>query len=521
MASARPGAGGRVVYTRDEAAASRVAHYLANEAGARAVLVADECGAAVRRQLEATLGGHRERVRVIAVDNTFVRRSAAAPELSLENMPRPTLEAVLATNFPEVAHERRRAYADLSEGFPRLAADLCRHDALIGRAGDLGPVVPPVSEYLQVRLRDADLWEALAALSLVTKAGYAGEVKGELAELCDFLDLDRRAVARALHALHDGPGFVARTTRYMYVTPGIVARVAFEEAWRRWATRDASDFLQRLPVGLLPSFEERVRRSAPEEVRRACAGYFRTWADAVAVERLTDSSTARRLAALTETDPETYLPALRRLVEEAGIDVLRAVSGRADARGEWGPRRTLVWLAERLAQFPEHFDDAERVLARLAAAESEPEISNNATGIWRQFFRMYLSGTATPFAPRLTRLRERLRDDVAELRALAGRALAEPFAWNPSRALGPAVVAGRIPPPDWRPASAAEERAALRAVPGLLEEAISWGGESRDAAAAFSGAVRAIDAGECVAIYPEGTLTRDPALWPMVAKSFV
>lgn len=43
--------------------------------------------------------------------------------------------------------------------------------------------------------------------------------------------------------------------------------------------------------------------------------------------------------------------------------------------------------------------------------------------------------------------------------------------------------------------------------------------ESRNSAEAFSGGVAAVEAGECVAIYPEGTITRDPALWPMVGKT--
>jgi 1-acyl-sn-glycerol-3-phosphate acyltransferase len=43
--------------------------------------------------------------------------------------------------------------------------------------------------------------------------------------------------------------------------------------------------------------------------------------------------------------------------------------------------------------------------------------------------------------------------------------------------------------------------------------------ESRDAAEAFRGAVVAIEAGECVAVYPEGTITKDPAGWPMVGKT--
>jgi 1-acyl-sn-glycerol-3-phosphate acyltransferase len=42
---------------------------------------------------------------------------------------------------------------------------------------------------------------------------------------------------------------------------------------------------------------------------------------------------------------------------------------------------------------------------------------------------------------------------------------------------------------------------------------------SSDASKAFSAAVAAAEAGECVVIYPEGTISRDPDLWPMVARS--
>lgn len=42
---------------------------------------------------------------------------------------------------------------------------------------------------------------------------------------------------------------------------------------------------------------------------------------------------------------------------------------------------------------------------------------------------------------------------------------------------------------------------------------------SRNAKGAFDAAVAAVEAGECVVVYPEGTLTRDPDLWPMAGKS--
>jgi 1-acyl-sn-glycerol-3-phosphate acyltransferase len=43
--------------------------------------------------------------------------------------------------------------------------------------------------------------------------------------------------------------------------------------------------------------------------------------------------------------------------------------------------------------------------------------------------------------------------------------------------------------------------------------------ETRDAEAALRSAYEAVERGECVGIYPEATLTRDPDLWPMRGKS--
>ena len=45
--------------------------------------------------------------------------------------------------------------------------------------------------------------------------------------------------------------------------------------------------------------------------------------------------------------------------------------------------------------------------------------------------------------------------------------------------------------------------------------------EGGQAANAVSAVVEAVRAGECVIVYPEGTITRDPQLWPMTAKTGV
>ncbi len=42
---------------------------------------------------------------------------------------------------------------------------------------------------------------------------------------------------------------------------------------------------------------------------------------------------------------------------------------------------------------------------------------------------------------------------------------------------------------------------------------------TRNAVGAFDAAVAAVNAGECIVVYPEGTITRDPDMWPMTGKS--
>ena len=43
--------------------------------------------------------------------------------------------------------------------------------------------------------------------------------------------------------------------------------------------------------------------------------------------------------------------------------------------------------------------------------------------------------------------------------------------------------------------------------------------ESKDAAKALGHAIKLLEAGHCLGVYPEGTLTRDPQGWPMLAKT--
>ncbi len=464
-----PGMAALVVYTEDEDIGHRIANALANDERLQAVLVVDECSPDARVQLTKTLRGRTKSVRVIAIDASGTV-AGIRPEMEIPKMSREVLESILEKNYPGVPVDARRAYAAMSIGFPLVAADLCRHHGLA--AGGLGgaPLLN-LWDYLQQRVKPPENLKTLLALSLVTSVGYKGPVRSEIEQLCKYLRLDAGEVTTQALKVREQTGFIGRGGKVFYVTPPVVAHVLFGEAWKLWAADEPETFLAGFPPDLLDRFLKRVSDFGKPEVSRACGDYFRDWTTGMTLSSLTDSDAVDRLVVLTDADPERYLPVVRRLLESATRDQLLQISARSTGAG-WGPRRALVWLAERFARLPEHFSDAERIPRALALAENEQNVANNATGVWLQLFRIVLSGTANPFDQRLELLRSHLFDERdAALVRLSLRAFDGILSWHGSRMLGPPVIGGRIPPPEWIPRTRKERRAAYESTVKVLEDA--------------------------------------------------
>ncbi len=468
--AALPGSAGLVIYCDDEQEACATDVVMRPEA--RAILVADECDVLVREKLKSLVAGFQNRLRVVAI-NVEAPSHSGGREYFLRQLESGDVDEVLKLNFAEIPSESRRRYAELCGGFIGLAADMCEFHPQIAASGDLGPAIQSVENYYRRRLPDEQR-KRIEVVALVSKVGFKREKEIELEELCRACGVNPSDVKQTANDVHSSPGFVGIGGSYLYVRPKIIARVAFGEAWHRWGSLSPEDFLAKFPPSLVDKLIERVNDSAPEEVGRLIAGSFREWAFRLRPKDLTDQPTVERLCALTETRPEDFLPRLRLLVEQASIDELLEIKG--EWLGTWGPRRSLVWLCERLAAFPSYFDDVEPVLLRLAIAESEPTIGNNGTHIWTQLFRILLSGTSIPFKERLVRLKERIYSEDERVSALALRALNEILNPFGSRMGGPLVVAGRIPPDEWKP----KGREGSEAVSAVLD-VVSEMGHSDDA----------------------------------------
>jgi len=458
-----------IIYVSDDQHASEIATELANDRSAFAILVADECSLESRYRLEERVRGHKKRVRIIAIDNAGERSASAAPVYWLETMSEEIVIKILAENFPEVVTERRSAYANLAGGFVRLAADMCAHDQEIRVSGGNAFIPRNTVDYYRLRLKDTGQRTIVDALSLFKKIGFAGEVADEFRKLCEFLDLSPTELLPVAKRLHDAPGFVGIAGRYLYVTPQIIAQIAFSEAWQRWAANSPEEFLKGIPAELIDSFVGRVKECGREPVRRLVGDFFWQWAVNLKIADLSEPESTKRLIAITETDPAKYLQVLRKLTEGASPDDLLQTSGKG--LDGWGPRRHIVWMLEGLARFPEYFDDVEAILLQLAIAESEPTIGNNATSIWKQLFRIALSGTAIPFTRRLQKLRERFYSTKQIISDFAIDALDEILEHRGIRMVGSPIVAGKIPPTEWNPKTLGEQNKYYQEAVAFLEEA--------------------------------------------------
>jgi hypothetical protein len=198
-----------------------------------------------------------------------------------------------------------------------------------------------------------------------------------------------------------------------------------------------------MPGGLAEAFCDRVAKldflpEARELVRDLCGerGPFGQ------AEVLQSERGARLFRSLAEANPEAAAQALERAFSGRSREELLQVG-----RG----RRDLIGTLEKLVFRRETFPIAARMLLAFAAAENE-HWSNNATGIFQQLFRVYLSGTETPFPERLTIIDEALASPDPYQHTLAVRALGQALQTSSFIRVGGAESQGSGPAlQDWRP----------------------------------------------------------------------
>ena len=136
-----------------------------------------------------------------------------------------------------------------------------------------------------------------------------------------------------------------------------------------------------------------------------------------------------------------------------------------------------MWTLERLCFREETFHRASNLMLDFAVAENEKRISNNATGMFKALFKIYLSVTEVPAIKRLSTIDDALASNDSARRKITIAALGQALETQYFSRLGGAEVQGSGRAlEDWQPSTDTERIDYYRAyLLRLVQEAVARG----------------------------------------------
>lgn len=435
------------------------------------ILVVDNCPAGLHQRLSEISRHPDSGITLVTINFDTDHFQNGQKYIQLEPMEPSVIEGIVRKKYPDLPLEEVNQIVEFSEGFPRMAVLLCESD--LRQSGSFSSVTPPdlVAKLLfpEGRVNEAER-EVISACALFDKFafddGQAGETEHIARRLCSdmsaikFAQIAMKFKKRNILEPHMGA--------FTKVTPRPLAWHLASVWWESCSNTLAELLIdEEWPASLAQAMCNQLTYlsdvpAAHRVAEKLCAPNcpFAT------AKSLNTKRGSRLFCELVEVNPDATLACLER--------VLLPLST-AEVKGMVDGRRYLVWAIEKLCWKAVHFQQAAFLLARLAEAENETRISNNATGQLKKLFHIFLPGTQADLTQRLNLIDEMYSGSIS--RELIVDCLCSGFFYGSfNRTSGRAErQRGGIPEVDFKPSGAEIEaywKAILsRLLPELQDEA--------------------------------------------------
>jgi hypothetical protein len=443
----------------------------------RAILVIDECDATRQSALEEFAQNSDGRIKLICVGVAEVLRNSLQPSSALVYQLKPLgpteIAAILRTTFSNPPDAFVELSTRLSGGFVKLAIFIVQ---VLVESGTQ-PAVELARQFtIQTFLKKFvphEMFLSLQALSVLARIGWEEDLRKEAETVAKFVSLPFPQLQRETKKLRDR-GVVVPRGRYLYVSPDLLAVNAAADLWDTMGSE-----LIKL-VEKFPDQEPRrqlLRRVAMmgehPEVKKAVEKILSRSGLFPDLPKLNDPLLSEIFRILSSAAPEAATGLLTETICTAlRPELLDFKKGRRD----------VIWAIESLLRWPSTSLDAARALMMLALCETET-IANNATGVLKEYFHVYLSRSPIPLEDRFVIIEELVAMGDPDARKLAVRAISGSLRTDENRMGGELDPFSSKPfPPEWRPTTYGEIWAARRKAIKYLERI----GEGNDAAAALA-----------------------------------
>ena len=310
----------------------------------------------------------------------------------------------------------------------------------------------------------------LRRLALFKRFGFGAAVRQEARAVAALVEQDDPSIKEAVFndVVSDlRARKILQGENTLYITPRLLHVKLWVEWWRLHGDGFVlEEFADAVPPTLLDwFFEMAIDAAESPPAQRVFGELLAENGPFQQTDLLRRARGARFFLCLAEASPRAALSCLRGTVGLWGEDQLREFKT---------GRRETVSALEKIAVWRSMFPEAARLLLRLAQAENEEHIGNNATGVFADLFtpgRGPLAPTEASPEERFPILREALEHESEECRRVGLRACDSALQIDHFSRMVGADHQGLRPQPDlWMPRTWGEWFDAYRRVWRLLEE---------------------------------------------------
>lgn len=420
-----------------------ILHNLA-EAGTAATVVVDECPERTHQELARIVRRQDSKLRLVTID--FDVRPIQSPDtmnVIVHKAPSDLVEAIARNAAGGLPAGEMDLIKRTADGFPEMAVLAARARA---EGGDALLVLEDVIDRVLWGRTTPDeaALRAIRAASLFNVFGCTGLVADDLRFIAEHVARMPVADLYARLKRFEERGTVLLRGRYAAVQPLPLAAHLAARQLAEMRPEAVEAVMADAPPGLAREFFKRLQNlDFSPDAQRFARRQLGQGGALSTLKALSSDRGARLFGSLVHVAPDWAMAAMDRALgglNEAELE--RTESG----------RRHLVWALEKLVFRAETFDSAARLLLRFAVAETEHGISNNATGIFKQLFNLFLSGTQAPPDHRLAVLDVGLASADGRTVAICLDAAAEMLKPSHFSRSGGAEQLGTRPPlEDWQP----------------------------------------------------------------------
>ena len=410
------------------------------------ILIIDNCDLILHKGLKRQIENQNSRLSLLTLDYN-PERDSNTRTICLNPLEDDLIKQMLESKYEHKIPDLSRVVS-FAQGFPLIAVLFAK--ARLEDEANLGSLTDEelVSRMLALggnRQLDDEARKVLMGCSLFDKFGLDDTAGEEYKFVADSVTEVNANSFYTWVKKYEKHGIIDRRGRYAQVRPKPLAIHLAAEWWECSSPEKQQQLINSaMPGQLKESFCTQVEMldflPGVKKLAEDLCGQLGPFGRAEVTLSIEGS---RLFRSLVEVNPQATSAALYRILAECTHTELEKISGHV--------RRNLVVALEKLCFHKSAFNKSAKSLMWLATAENE-YWSNNSTGLFKQLFRTFLSGTEAPPEQRLVIIDYALNSKETRIRELAVAALESTISVSGgTRVVGAEFQGSSSTLEEWRP----------------------------------------------------------------------